>query len=231
MKIEPEISGASLVMLGDFNPSIFTPSWFAWRGLLPTKVVDAAVLKIAHPDITRFEADWLNLQIDRKTFKIDTSQIPFVRLRDLAVRIFREQLPGTPLRAMGINREVLFSVQSLDARDQLGRLLAPVNPWGDWGKKLEPSGNHGGMTSLTMTQVNLEDRPPGGQVNATVEPSKRIGQEGTGVYVRINDHYSAENLKDERATSGILPLLEKNFDKSLRCADQIINHIMSLTRD
>ena len=31
-------------------------------------------------------------------------------------------------------------------------------------------------------------------------------------------------------TSNIVELLEENFDESLRCADQIIDHIMSLTR-
>ena len=35
MRIEPEISGVSVVLLGDFNPAIFTPAWFALHGLLP----------------------------------------------------------------------------------------------------------------------------------------------------------------------------------------------------
>ena len=40
MRIEPEISGVQVVLVGDFNPAIFTPAWFAlyrlliWKGHL-----------------------------------------------------------------------------------------------------------------------------------------------------------------------------------------------------
>ena len=228
MRIEPEIAGVSLVMLGHFNPAIFAPAWFGWHGLLPEGMVNHADTKIAHAQIAQFSADWLDMQVVPERFQISTTQSPVVRLRDLAVRVFREHLPHTPLKAMGINREVHFSVASSGARDRLGRLLAPVAPWGIWGKKLELDGEHGGMTSLTMTQVNPEGRPPGGRVNVTVEPSKRIGNSRRGVYVRINDHYAIENLDNQMATHEIVRLLEENFDESLRRADQIIDHIMSL---
>ena len=32
MRIEPAISGVEVVLLGDFNPAIFTPAWFAIFG-------------------------------------------------------------------------------------------------------------------------------------------------------------------------------------------------------
>ena len=152
MRIAPEITGASLVLVGNFNPSIFTPAWFGWHDLLPERTVDVAELKIAQPQITAFVADWLELNTVIERFAINTAQPPFVRLRDLGVRIFRERLPHTPIHSMGINRQVHFLVNSLDERDRIGRLLAPVEPWGDWGKQLQPDGRHGGMTSLTMTQ-------------------------------------------------------------------------------
>ena len=127
---------------------------------------------------------------------------------------------------MGINREVHFSMGSFSNRDRVGRLLAPIEPWGNWGKKLQPDGERGGMTSLTMTQVNPKDRPPGGQVNVTVEPSNRIQRRG--VYVRVNDHYTVQSLGSQMATRDIVAFLERDFEKSLRRADQIIDHIMSL---
>ena len=229
MKIEPEIAGVSLVMLGHFNPAIFTPAWFGWNELLHEKTVKIADVKIVHPQIAIFEADWLNLHVQPESFQINTAQPPCVRLLDLAVRIFRENLPHTPLSAMGINREVHFSVRSFEERDRLGRLLAPVEPWGDWGQKLEPDGEHGGMSSLTMRQVNPDGRPPGGQINVTVEPSSRIGQGRLGVRVLVNDHYTIENAESQMGTNNIVALLDENFDESLRRADQIIDHIMSLT--
>ena len=227
MKIDPEIAGVSVVFVGHFNPAIFTPAWFGWRGLLSKRLVESTGKNVAAlPQIAAFNAEWLSLEVLQRSFKISTTQSPVVRLRDLAVRIFREHLPHTPLEAMGINREVHFSMGSFTERDRIGRLLAPVEPWGDWGKKLQFDGERGGMTSLTMTQVNPEGRPPGGQVNVTVEPSKQIGRRG--VYVRINDHYTIQSQGSQMATSEIISFLERDFEKSLRRSDQIINHIMSL---
>ena len=228
MQIEPEITGTSVVFLGSFNPSIFTPAWFGWHNLLPEKTVTLADLQIAQPQITAFSADWLELSIVPNRFSISTTQQPFVRLQDLALRVFKEQLPHTPLHSMGINRQVHFLVNSFEERDRIGRSLAPVEPWGDWGKTLQPDGTRGGMTSLTMTQVNLDNRPPGGLINVTVQPSTRVGQGLTGVYVEVNDHYAIEDSKSQQATGRILDLLERHFEDSLRNAEHIIDHVMSL---
>ena len=135
-----------------------------------------------------------------------------------------------PLKVLGINREVHFPLRSFGEQNRLGRLLAPVEPWGDWGKKLESDEEQGGMTSLTMTQINPEGRPLGGRVNVVVQPSNQIGRGRPGVYVQVNDHYIIENVESQMGTREIVMLLEDNFDESLRRADQIIDHIMSLTR-
>ena len=84
------------------------------------------------------------------------------------------------------------------------------------------------MTSLTMTQVNVEGRPPDGLINVTVQPSKRVGQDSTGIYVDVNDHYTVEDRKSKEATTQVVNLLELEFEKSLLRSEQIIDNIMSL---
>ena len=229
MRIEPRINGISLVFLGSFNPSIFTPAWFGWQGLLSEDRVNNAELRIGQAQIVSFQADWLELQVIPERFSLNTTQPPFIRLSDLAVRIFREKLPHTRLRAVGVNRDVHFLVDDYRQRDRIGRVLAPVEPWGEWGEKLQPDGHAGGVTSITMTQVNLEDRPHGGQLNVTVEPSTRIGEHERGIYVRVNDHYPVENPESETATREVVGMVEKNFEESIRRAERIIDHIMSLS--
>ena len=228
MRIAPELTGASLVLLGNFNPSIFTPAWFGWHDLLPEKTVDLAELQIAQPQITAFSADWLELNTVPERFSLSTTQPPFVRLRDLGIRIFQERLPHTPLHSMGINRQVHFLVSGMKDRDRLGRLLAPIDPWGDWGSQLQPDGTHGGMTSLTMTQVNIEGRPPSGKINVTVQPSNRVDQNSVGVYVEVNDHYTVEEQNSKGATNELINMLEQEFEASLHRAEKIIDHLMSL---
>ena len=79
-----------------------------------------------------------------------------------------------------------------------------------------------------MTQVDIEGRTPEGLINATVQPSKRVGQDGTGVYVEVNDHFTVEDQKSRNATADILDLLEKEFEESLLRSEQIIDNLMSL---
>ena len=229
MRIEPEISGVNVVLRGDFNPAIFTPAWFALHNLLPESVADSAVLQVAHQQVTAFDADWLHFQVTVDQFTVDTSQAPYVRVRDLVIRVFKEHLFHTPLRAFGINRNVHFRVKSFAERARIGRTLAPVEPWGKLGQNLGLSGENGGMTSLTMSQVAPHGRPTGGQINITVEPSHRIGKGRTGVYVRVNDHYAIDNAELETAER-LMELFEINFDPSLERSNGIIDHIMSLTK-
>ena len=229
MRIEPEIDGISIVVVGNFNPAIFTPAWFALHELLPEEAAASASLQIAHPEITQFQSNWLNLQVTTDQFIAQTTQAPYIRVCDLAVRVFKEHLPHTPLRAFGINRDVHFCVDMRSEKDRIGRTLAPVEPWGTWGQQLGTSGEQGGMTSLTMTQVAIEGRPADDQINVTVGPS-RIGEGILGVYVRVNDHHTAGETDGLKASGRLMEILEKNFDNSLANGEMIINHVMSLAK-
>ncbi len=227
MRIEPEISGVSAVLLGDFNPAIFTPSWFALNGLLPERVAETAHLDIASREVTSFNADWLRLMVVPDRFTVETLQAPYVRVRDLLVRVFKEYLSHTPLGAFGINRNVHFLLRNAAERDRIGRILAPVEPWGALVHQLELDGEQSGMTSLTMSQVNPQGRPVGGQINVTVEPSNRIGQGRFGLYVGVNDHYAMDE-KAPKASERLIALFEDNFEASLKRSETIMDHIMSL---
>ena len=231
MKIPPNIQHVTLVILGSFNPSIFTPAWFGWNKLLPDSTANNADLKVAHPQVTAFETDWLRLEVRPDKFLLNAIQPPFIRLSDLAVRIFRDKLSHTPLKALGINHEVHYCVKSFNERMKLGRQLAPVDVWGEWGKQIQLKEDAGGMTSLTMTQLNPEGRPPGGQINIVVEPSHLVGDGQLGVYVRVNDHYTIKNENSLTATSEITDLLEMNFDASQQHSTKIIDHIMSISKE
>ncbi len=219
------------MFLGSFNPSIFTPAWFGWNKLLPEGTVNVAELQIAQQQITSFRAEWLDLKVLPDRFSLNTNQHPFVRLRDLGVRIFREQLPHTPIHSMGINRHVHFLVKDQRERDLIGRRLAPVEPWGDWGEQLQPDGSKGGMTSITMSQIEVERRPTGGRINVTVQPSSQVGADSTGVYVEVNDHFTVENPQDVGATAEIVDLLEIQFEESISRSGHIIDIVMSLRED
>lgn len=232
MRIEPEIGLASIVLVGTFNPPILTPSWFGWHGLLTSEDVDAARLDVAHPQILRFEAEWFSLDVTSEKFISQTTNAPFVRLKDLVLRVFNEHLRSTPIQALGINREVHFCAKDGNERDRLGRELAPMGPWGIWGERLALQQTNNGMNSLTISQLNPPNRHSRGSINITVEKSKSLGPDRPGIYVRVNDHYSSEtpsNLGPD-SSSEIMNFLNNEFDESIRRSEAIIDHVMSLTR-
>ena len=227
MRITPEISGVSIVLVGEFKPAIFTPAWFTMQGLLSEGTEESAQLQVAHQQLTAFSTEWLRLEVTPDRFLGETLQAPHIQLRDFIVRVFKEHLHQSPLVALGINRQVHFQVKSLAARDRIGRTLAPVEPWGTWKDALGLDGRHGGMTSLTMSQRKPEGRSEGGSINVKVEPSNRIGQGATGVYVAVNDHYAGD--ESELGPAGrLIGTLEDSFDTSLFRSEGIIDHIMSL---
>ena len=96
MRTESEIGGADVIMLGTFDPALFTPTWFVLHGLLPEGAADSAEVEIIHPLVAEFTFDWLDLKVTAEHFSAETSQAPHVR--DLVVRVFREYLPHTPLK-------------------------------------------------------------------------------------------------------------------------------------
>ncbi len=229
MRIHPEIDGASIVLLGKFNPAIFSPSWFVLHELLPAHAeTDHEGQMIVDGRVAAFRFDWLRLEVTTDRCCFETTQAPHIRIYDLVIRVFREHLHHTPLTAIGINRTVHFPVGGSTARDKLGRTLAPVDPWGEWGRMLGSNGEHGGMSSLTMSQVNPEGRATGDRINVTVGPSDRIGEGRTGVYMDVNDHFT---LEGGNAGTGrrCMKLLESCFATSMNRSEGIIDHVMSLT--
>jgi len=227
LRIEPEFSSVSIVLVGNLNPSIFTPDWFARHGLLTEDEVGAADVEIIHTQISKFHATWLNIMVDTDRFTASTSEPP-IQLRDLVVRTFEEKLSHTPLRMLGINREVHFSVGNSDNRTRIGYKLAPPEAWGDWAPYVVAAsgGDRGGLRSLVMEQQVLDDRSKG-YIQSTVQPSAKI-RDHKGIYVRVNDHYEAENKENVVGSHEMIEYIRDRFESSIKHSDWIIDQIMAL---
>jgi hypothetical protein len=182
LRIEPEISGASIVLRGNFNPTIFQPAWFAKHDLITEEAASGAKIDVIHPEVTMFavEPDFI-FGCERDRLAVTRGNAPLILISDLLSRIFGDLLPHTPVGQLGINRYVHFSVGSFEERDRIARMLAPREPWGTWGQELqsEDQTRAGGLLSMTMIQQNVRDREAG-RVQVKVEPSSIIGQGRTG---------------------------------------------------
>lgn len=229
MRIQPQHDDATIVLLGNFNPLIFRPGWFGKHGLIGEAEADAASIEIIHPDLCIFKTDWFHLQVDRRRFIVSTDQKPFIRLADLVVKTFKNYLSHTPSGILGINRAIHFPTSGQEALGYVGKKLAPREPWGEWGQRIDEddSQEHGGLRALVMEQRALDDRVCG-HIQAKVGPSDKVKY---GVAVDINDHYEIEDPGNATDCREVASIVERGFEKSMIRASGITDQLMTLASE
>ncbi len=173
-----------------------------------------------------FTIDSTNYYIDRERFQIQTVAAPYITILDKVSRLFGEILIHTPCHIIGLNRDVHFRVESNGHRNLIGRRLAPIEPWGDFGRSLENSDDElrGGLQSLTMRAIEkTEDYEL--QKNVKIEPSNFIkGQDG--IYMQINYHYTPSDPSKEAKKN--LETLSREFQSRINDAEKIFEMIRAM---
>jgi hypothetical protein len=135
--VEPDRQSFAIVVLGDFNPSIFQPMWFSANELLPEEEAREAEISVIHKAIASFSVGKLQIQVDESRLgltTVESSQGPI--LRDLAIGTL-SILEHTPLKAIGINRDMVFQCESEEVWHAIGHHMAPKS---DWERVLEKPG-------------------------------------------------------------------------------------------
>jgi hypothetical protein len=210
----PEIQGVSIVLLGDFNPKIFQPAWFAAQGLIRQQEADEANIDIIHPEVVSFSLEWLALQVTRERFMVSTAQQPYYRvLRDLVLGTFK-LLQYTPLHKLGINTDMHFRMDSKESWHAFGHRLAPKEPWQDI------------LKTPDMRSLTVEGQRPDkfqGYIRVQVEPSARIYP---GVYFQVNDHYQVGTVRPGMGGDEMLTIFERAWDESLTRSRNIISTLL-----
>jgi hypothetical protein len=209
------IQGMSIVFLGDFNPKIFQPAWFAQENLIRDQEAEAADIKIINPEIVIFEFEWLSVQITRDRCIFGTTQEAYYEIvRDLCLGTFK-LLRHTPIQKMGINRDYHFRMNSLEEWHAFGHKVAPKELWNNILKTP-------GLTTLTIEGMREDGFK--GYIRVKVEPSKRVHQ---GIYIQVNDHYETE--EPLIGCDKIISILEASWIKSNDKSELIINNILKWT--
>jgi hypothetical protein len=125
-----ELEGASIVILGSFNPVIFHPSWLLANGLISKDDSEDTEVKQIHPAISSmFVGKWLNLEVMRERFSVICSEPPsFQRMRDLVLGVL-SLLEHTPVTAIGMNFDRKFSLRSEEALHKVFDRFCPASCW------------------------------------------------------------------------------------------------------
>ncbi|MCY4358641.1 MAG: hypothetical protein OXD01_14095 [Gammaproteobacteria bacterium] len=149
-------------------------------------------------------------------------------LADITNKIFTEHLFHTPITAFGINRLVHFTLPSESSRIRLRRLLAPIQPWGEYGQGMEKNdtGLTGGLQSLTMRRSSSLDGIIM-ETNVNIEPSAKISS-NAGVFMQVNCHHPLIDLPYGHGSEQAMSLLSKRFDNAINEAESIIDAMIKL---
>jgi len=209
--LHPELDGLYVVLVGNFNPAIVQPAWLARHGLVSDAEGEDAEIEIIRPEIAAYRLGPFRFVLQHERFQVETAQPDQgFRLRDTVGRTLAI-LKETPVRQIGINRTMHFSMASEDAWHQVGHRLSPKEIWTDL---LEKPGT---------TSVSVQGQRPGAdskQLTVRVEPSLQIRP---GVFIQTNEHF--ESASD--GTEWAVDVLSKSWDSSqtyaLRLAQGILD--------
>jgi hypothetical protein len=124
-----EVNGASVVLTGSFNPAIFQPQWFVRQNLLPAEECEKPEIKVISPQVCEFQTERFIIQVTTERFsalaKPDANPAP---LRELVAGTFFT-LEHTPLKALGLNRDMHFALSSEEEWHKVGDTLVPKDLW------------------------------------------------------------------------------------------------------
>src|SRR5690606_31550685 len=125
------IYNLSIVLVGNFNPSIITPHWLSSKKLIRESDADNAKVKVIHPEISHFSLSFVEIQVTRDKVELTCdNQADFDILRDLAVSMFRS-LKETPVKGIGINHLMHYTFKNEKDYNYFGDWLAPKQMWND----------------------------------------------------------------------------------------------------
>ena len=219
-----EIDGASIVLIGKFNPAIFQPAWLGACNLLRKEEVEDAAITMVSPQVTSFSAHWLTIQVLAERFTAITNDpAQYQALRDLVIGVFH-LLEHTPFWVMGMNRDMHFKMESEEQYHRLGHLLAPKEIW----KEILDTP---GLRSLLMQGSLVRENGLSIAHYVRVEPSLRVAP---GVFIQHNVEVSmpeatqSDVVAQQTAARRLIEYLGPNWDSVMTRSKEIADHLLAL---
>lgn len=224
MDIQPKtpdlsVDELTIVLVGDFNPKIFHPMWFAHHGILREAEALEARVEVVHSDVSSFATEWLTVQVLRDRFTAAVkAEVYRQHLGDLVRNVFA-RLGHSPVHQIGLNAAFRLHFKSEDDWHAFGHYILPKSPWD--GVVSQP-----GLRSVTVQGKRPDGRP--GALNSTLEPDLRLHGDAL---LRINDHFETPNEKDNQSNSvagagWALEILTKDFDESYARARGLVARLI-----
>ncbi|RLK07422.1 hypothetical protein [Ruegeria conchae] len=226
MGVIVESDRVSAVLIGAFNPSIFHPSWLALNDLISSESLDAAELQVSHPDLSRFDANFMSFEVQKSRVIIGCEADKDGLVFDMVRSIFGELLTHSPVWRIGINRSFEILCGTEEKRNELGKRMAPQSAWGKWGEEIASAQGtkHGGMQRLTMRQIPRHDGREG-HFQADLRPGSSSQD-----LIRLDFNSDLVAGKEESVEGALKAtnLIEECWQLDLAKAKEVSNEIVEI---
>ena len=209
-----ESKSLAVILLGNFNPSIFQPFWLAKKELITEQEALDAKIDVIHNELVVYDLGWAKIDVRVDRFEISTHSEPyFAIVKDLIVGIF-VYLRETPIRALGINNVFSLNLQDEVRYYDFGNKLAPLSNW-DFVK----------APRLASLEILERERPDDhrGHYRIRIEADKAVK---FGVSVLMNNHFDLDEQKKSN-TIEVVSIIEKEWNNSITLAESNLTNIIN----
>lgn len=196
-----EMLTSAIVVVGDFNPSIYSPDWLEGSQLIGAADADGARQHenlVLTKQVSKVESEWFILDVLQDRFSLTSKGPVAPTLRDLAVGIF-SLLPHTPVRAIGLNFMAHYKLSKDDDWHRLGDTLVPKTVWRELYKDEKLNIGMADVTVLVQEGKREEGPTSGALKRLSVQPSAKVKN---GVYFALNDHHPIDIKKGDSSMPG-----------------------------
>ena len=202
---ERKYNSMSIVLLGDFQPAMFHPSWFLKNEVITKAEYDSIINSesnqlIASNAITQFETSMTSFSIEQKRLQLIGKKEPFEKCIDSFKKMF-DSLTAIPIQAYGLN--YFFHLKATkEEMDIIGKNLAPRKYWTSVFDESENNDPRNGLVSMTMRVVK-----DFGLLNVRIESSNRI----QGIYFDYNFH-NVQSNSESFSVSDIIDTIDNQYN-------------------
>ena len=210
----PEKKDCSIVLIGKFNPEMFTPDWFLKHQIIREEdAVFANNQKDNYPNypfiisnqLTMFMTNNISLRVEPNRFTVSANREPFLEIKDFVVNTFNK-LGALEITAFGINYSAHYHIDSPHEYQLIGDRLAPKNYWKELlGDEVSGDDRHSGLTSIRVAKSTENN-----SLTIELQPSIHVKY---GVYIRANDHHVVE--KDDNDAETVATEIESIFENRI----------------
>ena len=184
--LEKKASSFSIVLIGDFSPSMFQPYWFKHYGIISDDEFNSIRRNEEKTIITNsfstFETENLCFRIELKRFTIIAKKEPFELLLDV-LKKFQETTSSLLIKKFGMNYSFHIDLENLQNMNMFGDIIAPKKYWKSFFYDVDVNNRENGLANISMVK-----KTEFGYTNLIIETSSYFTN---ALYVTYNFHFDS----------------------------------------